>query len=212
MVAQLSLMVRNADKHKHNPEFVDDMIETTRNSVDKMERLITQLRTGKESYFQSDVTRVNLGEVLRRVVDEKRRGEPVPVLKDIADCGFFVNVEKERLETIIGHLIQNAQDATATEGWVTVSCVAASDGYVKITIADSGSGMSESFIKHRLFRPFDSTKGSAGMGIGAYESREYILQTGGRLEIESEEGVGSSFHVILPLNIGDGVTVLANDD
>ncbi|PCI14603.1 MAG: PEP-CTERM system histidine kinase PrsK [Thiotrichales bacterium] len=206
MVAQLSLMVRNADKHKHNPEFVDDMIATTRHSVGKMERLITQLRTGKESYFQPQVSRVNLKEVLNCVVEEKSKGEPCPKLNAMPELALFVEVEKERLEAIIGHLLQNAQDASPAEGEVTIGCIAES-GNVRITISDTGSGMSESFVQHRLFRPFDSTKGSAGMGIGAYESREYILQVGGVLEVESEEGVGSSFHVTLPLILKAGERV-----
>ncbi len=203
MIAQLSLMVRNADKHKHNPEFVDDMIETTRNSVGKMERLITQLRTGKESYFQPDITSVNLNDILHCVVEEKSRGAPSPVLGTISEDCLFVEVEKDRLETILGHLVQNAQDATPAQGKVVISCSAESN-FARITIRDTGCGMSEAFIQNRLFRPFDSTKGSAGMGVGAYESREYILQMGGRLEVESVEGVGSSFHVTLPLILRAG--------
>ncbi len=201
MVAQLSLMVRNADKHKHNPEFVDDMIETIGNSVGKMERLIAQLRTGKESYFQSEVRPIDLKEVLTGVVDVKRQGQPAPQLNVMPAEDLFVEAEKERLETIIGHLVQNAQDATASEGEVVLNCFVECD-FTRIVISDTGSGMSESFIKDRLFRPFVSTKGMSGMGIGAYESREYILQIGGRLEVESIEGKGSSFHVLLPLNNG----------
>ncbi len=199
MVAQLSLMVRNADKHKRNPEFVDDMIDTTRNSVEKMERLIAQLRTGKESYFQSAVSRINLQHFLPSIIEEKSRGEPVPTLTTPGIGELFVEMEKGRLAAIIGHLIQNAQDATAADGEVAVSCVVAGES-VRITVSDTGCGMSEAFIQQRLFRPFDSTKGSAGMGIGAYESREYILRAGGRLEVESDVGVGSSFHVTLPLS------------
>ena len=199
MVAQLSLMVRNADKHKRNPEFVDDMIDTTRNSVEKMEHLIAQLRTGKESYFQPAVSRVNLQRFLISIIEEKSRGEPVPEFITPDTGVLFVEMEKGRLAAIIGHLIQNAQDATPAEGEVVVSCVLEGES-VRITISDTGSGMSEAFIQQRLFRPFDSTKGSAGMGIGAYESREYILQAGGSLEVESDVGVGSSFHVTLPLS------------
>ena len=199
MVAQLSLMVRNADKHKRNPEFVDDMVETTRNAVEKMERLVAQLKTGKESYFQQAVVRLNLAEVLASVIGEKSRGEPAPVLKPMPVDDLFIEAEQARLETIIGHLIQNAQDATPAEGGVTVSCDI-EEHFVRITISDSGCGMSESFIQNRLFRPFDTTKGSSGMGIGAYESRAYIMDAGGRLEVESKEGEGSSFHVILPLS------------
>lgn len=198
MVAQLSLMVRNADKHKHNPEFVDDMIETTRNSVGKMERLIAQLRTGKESYFQPEPTEVDLKGLVLSVIEEKMRGVPSPELTEMPNGRLIVKAEKDRLETIIEHLIQNAQDATPEDGSIQLSCEKKGD-VVDLLIRDSGCGMSEAFIQERLFRPFDSTKGASGMGIGAYESREYIVQIGGRLEVESVEGVGSSFHVILPL-------------
>lgn len=58
--------------------------------------------------------------------------------------------------------------------------------------------MSEQFIRERLFRPFESTK-NMGMGIGTYESREYVRQLGGEILVESREGVGTSFVVRLPL-------------
>jgi signal transduction histidine kinase len=52
---------------------------------------------------------------------------------------------------------------------------------VEVEIADTGEGMSEEFIRERLFKPFESTK-SAGMGIGVFESREYINELGGLLK------------------------------
>jgi signal transduction histidine kinase len=67
-----------------------------------------------------------------------------------------------------------------------------------IEVVDSGTGMSAEFVRSRLFRPFDSTK-SGGFGIGAYEARELVRAMRGRLEVESREGLGSRFAVILPL-------------
>jgi signal transduction histidine kinase len=49
-----------------------------------------------------------------------------------------------------------------------------------------------------LFRPFDSTKGSKGMGIGAYQAREYVQSLGGRVEVQSSPGDGTTFSIILP--------------
>jgi signal transduction histidine kinase len=69
---------------------------------------------------------------------------------------------------------------------------------VLIRIADSGEGMSEDFIRERLFKPFDSTK-SAGMGIGVFESREYIQELGGQLVVASTPRVGTTFTILLPL-------------
>ena len=58
--------------------------------------------------------------------------------------------------------------------------------------------MSEEFIRERLFKPFESTK-SAGMGIGVFESQEYIRDLGGVLEVSSTPGQGTTFKIMLPL-------------
>jgi len=68
----------------------------------------------------------------------------------------------------------------------------------KIVIRDSGKGMSPEFLSNRLFKPFSSTKVN-GMGIGAYESRQYIQEIGGSLSVESELGQGTAVTVLLPL-------------
>jgi signal transduction histidine kinase len=71
--------------------------------------------------------------------------------------------------------------------------------YARLTVEDTGSGMSPEFVKGRLFRPFDTTKGSKGMGIGAYQVREYVTGLGGRVRVESEPGRGTTFALWLPL-------------
>jgi signal transduction histidine kinase len=72
--------------------------------------------------------------------------------------------------------------------------------YACLTVEDSGSGMSEEFVKERLFKPFDTTKGSKGMGIGAYQVREYILGLRGWLKVDSKPGRGTVCTVWLPLH------------
>ena len=67
-----------------------------------------------------------------------------------------------------------------------------------IRISDTGAGMSPEFVHERLFRPFDSTKGSKGMGIGAYQVREYVRQLGGEVEVQSEPRIGTRFAIFLP--------------
>jgi len=65
-------------------------------------------------------------------------------------------------------------------------------------IEDDGEGMEEQFIQQRLFKPFDSTKGLTGMGIGAFESRDFIRGLGGEISVESTPGHGSVFTVRIP--------------
>jgi signal transduction histidine kinase len=72
------------------------------------------------------------------------------------------------------------------------------DGKAVVEIEDTGIGMDEEFIRHCLFRPFESTKGLTGMGIGAYESKFYIEALGGGLQVQSVPGKGTIFRLELP--------------
>jgi len=68
-----------------------------------------------------------------------------------------------------------------------------------ISIKDTGCGMDEDFIRNRLFKPFDTTKGNAGMGIGMYESQDFIQRSGGDISVHSEPGKGSIITLHLPV-------------
>jgi signal transduction histidine kinase len=104
---------------------------------------------------------------------------------------------EERLERVIGHLVQNALDATDEDGRVWISLKRRGDRAV-VEVGDTGHGMTEEFIREHLFKPFQSTK-QAGMGIGAYESAQYIREMGGELQAESQETIGTRVTMILPL-------------
>jgi signal transduction histidine kinase len=113
------------------------------------------------------------------------------------DAGLKVVADRERLERVVGHLVQNAIEATARDGYVAITVARTGDA-AQVLISDSGSGMSAEFIRDRLFQPFESTK-SAGMGIGVFESREYISELGGKLEVTSSRPGGTTFKILLPL-------------
>jgi putative PEP-CTERM system histidine kinase len=193
LVAQLSLMNANAERHKNNPEFQRDMQETVAYSVQKMKLLLQKL--GRAARPEKPVP-LAVDEVVRHAVALKAAFEPRPRL-EIASSGLYVLADRERLERVVGHLIQNAIEATPRSGQVLVGA-SASGGRVLIEITDTGEGMSEEFIRERLFKPFESTK-SAGMGIGVFESREYINELGGSLEVTSAPSHGTTFKLLLPL-------------
>jgi putative PEP-CTERM system histidine kinase len=193
ILAQQSLIVSNAAKHRHNPAFIDDMISTVDNSVARMQRLMEQMRSGLRS---ASAGNVELGPLLQEVVSGRSSVRPAPSLQPPAHA-VHVEADSERLATVFNHLIQNAQEATPADGTVNVEVIT-SAGQVVVAIRDSGRGMDADFLRQRLFRPFESTKGLTGMGIGAFESREYIRQLGGDISVESEPGVGSCFRVTLP--------------
>jgi putative PEP-CTERM system histidine kinase len=195
LVAQLSLLSSNAVRHKHDPAFQEDMLETIAHSVDKMSRLLFQLRGG---YTLEPPVPVALEEVVQQAVAVRAGSRPAPQL-EVRDGTATVIAHRVRLERVIGHLIQNAIEATPADGSVTVRLLRQNSSAV-IEIADSGCGMSEQFVRDRLFRPFESTK-AAGMGIGTYETEQYVKELGGRIEVESREGRGTVFRVRLPLHV-----------
>jgi putative PEP-CTERM system histidine kinase len=194
LIAQLSLVAKNAGRHKHNPEFIEDAVHTIENAVTKMNRLMAQLKSADVTGEGRPVDLVN---ELRDVVAAKRRGSPSPTLNtDVAHA--MVMAEPDRLSAVLGHVVQNAQDATPANGRVELS-LRVSGEHAIVEVRDTGVGMDADFIKTRLFRPFDSTKGLTGMGIGAYECREVISALGGQVDVESQPGAGTLFRIMLPL-------------
>lgn len=194
LIAQQSLVVKNAEKFRHDPRFVDDAIDTIAHSVTRMRRLMDQLSSNTAEPKQS---RVSLNKALETAVQRNSSRKPVPTTRFERD-DLYVNADRERLTLIVEHLIRNAQDATSEDGSIEITFRADGEHCV-VTIEDTGCGMTPEFISQRLFRPFDSTKGSQGMGIGAYQAREYVRNLGGRLDVQSEVGRGTSISLRLPV-------------
>ena len=193
-IAQQSLIVENAEKHKRNPEFVDDAIETIKGSVIRMRRVMGHLRQGA---IDQPTERIDLVKLLLRAESQCSDRRPAPVAT-VPQDPVYVQANRERLAAALSHAIRNAQDACDGDGKVTL-CVQVADGECSIRVEDSGVGMEADFIRDRLFKPFDSTKGAEGMGIGAYQIRETVRASGGDVEVKSEVGVGTTMILRLPV-------------
>ena len=198
LIAQQALVVENAHKHKENPAFVEDAIRTIANSVDRMNHLLKRLQSGPQPSSQQRAISIHsvLLEAIRKSVDR----QPIPTLRDRAD-DVSITADHDQLIMILMHVIRNAQDATSNDGFIDVSVVAEQNS-VHIDIEDNGCGMDKEFLRHRLFKPFESTKSSMGMGIGAYQVREFIQGMGGKLSVSSEINVGTTVCITLPIKRG----------
>ncbi len=202
LIAQQSLVVRNAARFKNDPEFIDDAIETIGGSVRRMQRLLELLSQRSDRGY---VERVALAPLIERVIRDHKDRVPSPVAGMIEE-GLRVSADPERLAMVLGHVIRNAQDATPADGEVSVE-VRRCRARAVVTVRDTGSGMAPEFVRDRLFQPFDSTKGAKGMGIGAYQVREFVEGCGGSIRVESCPGEGTTFVLAFPVADSAGQTI-----
>ncbi len=195
-IAQLSLVVQNAARHRDNPAFFDDAMSTVNNTVIRMERLLRSFRSNEPFHR---VGNVRVAALCQEAVNRTLAFPPEPQLCGSADdaATLQVAVDFEQGVSILCHLIRNAQDATPVDGFVEVGYRRVGDD-IEIEVSDSGSGMTQAFIDDRLFRPFDSTKGAKGMGIGAYQVRQFARNMNGELRVASAPGEGSRMTLVLP--------------
>lgn len=193
LVSQLTLVTRNAERHADNPEFRADMIATLQNSTARMNDLLARLSQHNKGRAE-EPRPVAAGALVEGVAASKRALHPVVIAGDV---GQMVLADPPRLEQALSHLVQNAIDASPPTEPVTIE-IDTQCGDVCISVCDRGCGMSPAFIRDGLFKPFSSTK-EGGFGVGAFEARVLISAMGGRIEVNSREGEGSHFRVILPI-------------
>lgn len=194
VLSQLQLLSKNAKKHRDNPEFIEDAFETIDSASRRLDKVVTHLKN--KSTTQSQVEQFELNTTLRQACLERAVSTPVPKFKSGAK-EVLISIDKERFKNILLHLIQNAQDATDSNGEVSLSIYDHETFHV-IDVKDNGSGMTDDFVQNRLFKPFDTTKGNSGMGTGAYDAKKFVEKLGGYIEVESYPKVGTSIKLFIP--------------
>ncbi|MEO8464094.1 MAG: XrtA/PEP-CTERM system histidine kinase PrsK [Gammaproteobacteria bacterium] len=200
--AQQSLIVQNAERHKNNAEFVADAMRTISASVSRINRLVALIRAGVEHAQTTETATADAAAIIEEAVKLCGGYLPHPKLSLPSETIRIVT-DADRLSHGLAHLIRNSQQAAAGHGEVTVS-LGRDQEHAVIKVTDNGSGMSEDFVRERLFRPFDSTKEGNALGIGAFQLREIVHASGGTLGIRSIEGVGSVFSIRIPLAASSG--------
>lgn len=198
VLAQIDLILCNAEQHKDNPEFIADTFETLEHTKARMDKMLRQLTQKKEA--QQNAQGLCLAsDTIERVIEQKCAGnQPKPELCITNEKQLVI--DEEKFGNVMYHLLSNAQQATDDDGFVKVSVeVTLDEKYLLIEISDNGEGMSEEFISNRLYKPFDTTKGNAGMGIGAYDAKNFVEKIGGRLQVQSKVNSGTTFTLHLPL-------------
>jgi hypothetical protein len=186
-VSGLSLLVDNARNYMDDPEFQQDMLETVENTVGEMNALIHKLRDLREHpgqpFVESDLMQLVEESVENLAGNVKLYGKRITA-----------KVDAEGIRKVVLNLILNAFEASAEGTPVEIEIGEQGQAFIRVT--DRGCGMSQEFVRTRLFRPFETTK-KKGSGIGLYQCRQIVAAHGGRIDVESTSGAGSSFTVYL---------------
>ena len=191
----LSLTLQNLPVHFDDPAFRSDALRGIGETANRINELINRLTALRH-------IEVNLAEVdLNRVVDDALKAlngtANIKVLKDLR-LEPKLRLDRDQLGSVITNLLLNARDAVGPEGEVRIKTAQNGDWAI-VSIADNGCGMSPAFLKSSLFRPFQTTK-KKGLGIGMFQSKMIVEAHRGRILVESEPAVGTTFRVMLPLN------------
>ncbi len=195
IISQLSMLTQNAHKHLDNPHFIQDMIQTIEHTITKMQRILGHLKA-PETQLKTEI--IDLKPLLTELISELKHKQPIPQFSNEEIPQAFTQGNRQELKTAFLNLIINAQEAAHINGTVTITLKQYNQSSNLITITDSGHGMSSEFIQTQLFKPFYSTKGLTGMGLGMFQAKQYIQHCNGELFVESLENQGTVFSILLP--------------
>ena len=198
VLSQLSLLVENSKRHRDNPDFIDDMINTVTHTTEKMHKLMQQLKN--PGYVEEFGTKPAI-EIIEAVVESFGHARVRPQIVNDGHLNPLINANESQLYSSIKNIVQNAVESVDRNGKVNIVLNSVSDNKLIIFVTDNGKGMTQEFIAGRLFTPFDSTKGVSGMGVGVFQSREFFRSIGGDLQVDSEQNVGSRFTIKIPIQV-----------
>jgi putative PEP-CTERM system histidine kinase len=191
----LGLMLENLPAHFDNPAFRQDAFRGIGSAASRINDLINRMNALRHEL------RLNPAELdLNLVVTEalaNLNGTLDTRLVTKFDEVPKILADRQQLQSVFTNLLLNARDAVSMNGRIVVETTRQGE-WLALCVSDNGCGMSEQFIKNSLFRPFRSTK-KKGLGIGMFQSKTIVEAHHGKIHVESELGVGTTFRVMLPL-------------
>lgn len=220
LASKLSLVTQNLPVYMDNPEFRADALRTISQSVAKINTISSRLSLLSQK-LELAFSRTDLNELVAVTVSDVKGYVQAPISLDPGAVPPL-SIDREQIHKVLENLLMNASDALGPDGQgrqngtgagqlplnasgipgeggqITVA-TRCRDKWAEISVRDNGCGMSREFIEKSLFRPFQTTK-KQGMGIGLYHCKTIVEAHGGRIEVESEEGKGTTFRILLSVN------------
>jgi len=191
----LSLILQNAPKHIDQKDFQEDMLATVAQSLARIDKVINKLGRlpGKVTITRQTLKVEPFVQALLHRL--KPRLADIRLIQRM-DADLTVNMDPDMLERMLENLIVNASEAVAPQGEITITASRSGGGTV-ITVADDGPGLTDEFVKDRLFKPFQTTK-PTGTGIGLWHVKNMAQQVGARILLDNRRARGVAFTLVFP--------------
>ena len=196
LASKLSLVTQNLPLHMDNPEFRADALKTISQSVSKINKMSSRLSLLSQKIDLS-FRETNINDLITTAISDLKEYVKAPVSHNFDQNMPLLPIDQEQMHKVLENLLMNAYDATGNDGQISVA-TSFQNNWVEISVSDTGCGISKEFMEKNLFRPFQTTK-KQGMGIGLYHCKTIVDAHGGKLNVESEEGKGTVFKILLPL-------------
>ena len=196
LAAQLSLLLQNVPIHYENPVFREDMLRVISGSVAKMTAMCSRVSLLTKR-LDLHPTMADLNELVRHTLADMPDLVKVPLYQELHPVPKLL-LDPEHLQKVVINLLLNANEAVCDQGEIHISTDTI-DGWVRLAVRDNGCGIPQAFMECSLFQLFQTTK-SQGLGIGLFHSKMIVEAHRGRIEVESEQGKGSTFTVFLPIS------------
>ena len=191
----LGLMLENLPTHFDSPAFREDALRGIGSAASRINDLINRMNAlGRE--LRLNAAELDLNLVIKETL-VNLNGTLDTNLVTKFDQIPKISADRQQLQSVFTNLLLNARDAVGMNGRITVETTRLGE-WAALSVSDNGCGMTEQFIKNSLFRPFRSTK-KKGLGIGMFQSKTIVEAHHGKINVESELGVGTTFRVMLPL-------------
>ncbi|MGH9834070.1 MAG: ATP-binding protein [Blastocatellia bacterium] len=196
-ILSLSLLVNNMERKFDREGFKEDAMRTLSDSVNNLQNLVAKLsdpRTPTKRIRE----RANITYLVERVI-QRTAAQAAGRYKVSSELtpDIFATVDGKAVERVIENLVINALEAMPEGGGLRVATWQ-DNGSAFVSVADTGKGMTDEFMRERLFHPFATTK-KKGIGLGLYSCRDIIEQHGGRIDVASKVNLGTEFKIVLPL-------------
>ena len=195
LASTFSLTLQNMEAHFENPDFRKDAFKVLEQSLGKIKNMCSGLSLLSQR-VESQKAPLDLNRLVCESVKEYDGTMKGKIIKKLTPTPE-ISVDADQIRKVLVNMVLNANDALRQGGEIRIE-TGQRNGWAVLSVKDNGCGMTKDFMEKSLFRPFKTTK-RQGMGIGLFQSKMIVEAHGGRIEVESEENVGSTFRVLLPM-------------